>query len=39
VAKIVDAMPQQVRDFWPFEDTPPATDAGRGQGLRPNEAA
>jgi len=39
VVKVVDAMPQPVRDFWPLEDTPPANDAERGQGLRPGEAA
>jgi uncharacterized protein (DUF2267 family) len=39
VVKVVDAMPQPLRDFWPREDTPPANDAARGQGLRPGEAA
>jgi uncharacterized protein (DUF2267 family) len=39
VVKVVDAVPQPVRDFWPLEDTPPANDAGRHQGLRPGKAA
>jgi uncharacterized protein (DUF2267 family) len=30
VAKVVDALPQPVRDFWPLEDAPPANDAARG---------
>jgi len=39
VTKLVGALPQQVRDFWPLEDTPPANDAEGGQVLRPGEAA
>jgi uncharacterized protein (DUF2267 family) len=35
VRKVMDALPQQVRDFWPLEDTPPASGAARGQGQRP----
>jgi uncharacterized protein (DUF2267 family) len=27
VTKVMGALPQQVRDVWPLEDTPPANDA------------
>jgi uncharacterized protein (DUF2267 family) len=29
VAKVVHALPQQLRGLWPIEDTPPANDAAR----------
>ena len=30
IRKIVDSLPQPVRDFWPLEDTPPAAAARAG---------
>jgi uncharacterized protein (DUF2267 family) len=29
VAKVMHALPQQLRSLWPLEDTPPANDAAR----------
>jgi uncharacterized protein (DUF2267 family) len=37
VAKVVQALPEPIREFWPLEGTPPANDAARGQGVRPGE--
>jgi uncharacterized protein (DUF2267 family) len=39
VAKVVHALPEPIREFWPLEGTPPANDAARGQGARPGETA
>jgi uncharacterized protein (DUF2267 family) len=39
VEKVIGAMPQQVRDFWPLADIPPANDAAGGRGQRPGESA